>query len=334
MKDALLHTARIFRRALVMPNLRPPVRTVDDAAAYRQRILAALPENLDFLPLMSLYLTDQTGIPDIRAAAGSGIVAAAKLYPAGATTNSASGVTDIRKMDPVFDEMTRLKLPLLVHAEVTDPRVDIFDREKIFIETVLAPLAGRHPGLRLVLEHASTRDALTFVRGARPGVAATITAHHLLLSRNDIFRDGLNPHHYCLPIVKTEADRQALIEAATSGDPRFFAGTDSAPHPRKAKEQTGGAAGIFSAPAAVSLYAGVFEEAGALEKLEAFLSLNGAAFYGLAPNEERIRLRRTPMRVPDEVGFGDATAVPLGAGRKLPWRPVMETGASGKEVNR
>ena len=319
MKDALRFTARVFGRAMIMPNLRPPVKNLQDALEYRMRILEALPEGVNFLPLMSLYLRDETTVEEIREAAESGIVIAAKLYPAGATTNSASGVTKIESMARVFEEMSRRGLPLMVHAEVTDPAVDIFDREKVFLERVLGPLVGAHPGLKVVLEHASTREALSFVRESRSGIAATITVHHMLLSRNDIFSGGLKPHHYCLPVVKTEEDRQAIVEAATSGDPRFFAGTDSAPHTRGAKECSGGAAGIFSAPAAISLYAGIFDEVEALDRLEAFLSLNGAAFYGLSPNEESIRLDKVSVQIPEELPFGGETVVPLWAGRDIQW---------------
>lgn len=327
MKDALMFSARVFRRAIIMPNLRPPVKKLRQAVEYRKRILEALPEGADFTPLMSLYLCDETSVDEIREAAESGLVLAAKLYPAGATTNSASGVTKIEKMSRVFEEMSARKMPLLVHAEVTDPEVDIFDRERVFLERYLQPLVEAHPSLKIVLEHASTRDAIRFVQEARSGVAATITVHHMLLSRNDIFTGGLNPHHYCLPVVKTEEDRQAIVEAATSGDPRFFAGTDSAPHPRAAKECSGGAAGIFSAPVAVPLYAELFERAVALERLEAFLSIHGAAFYGLLPNEEKIRLEKVPTKVPKEYPFDRETVVPLWAGRDAQWRvSTIETG--------
>ncbi len=320
MRDALGFSARVFGRAMIMPNLRPPVTRLGEALEYRKRILEALPEASNFAPLMSLYLRDETSVEDIREASESGVVMAAKLYPAGATTNSSSGVTEIGKMGPVFEEMSECRMPLMVHAEVTDQEVDIFERERVFIETILAPLVEEYPALKVVLEHASTADAIAFVRQARPGVAATITIHHMLLSRNDILVGGLKPHHYCLPVVKTERDRRAIVEAATSGDTRFFAGTDSAPHPRSAKECSGAAAGIFSAPVAVPLYAQLFEQAGALDRLEAFLSLNGAAFYGLPPNEEMIVLEKFPLEVPVDLPFGDERVVPLWAGREVQWR--------------
>lgn len=319
MEDVLAHSARVFQRAMIMPNLRDPVVNLARARAYRKRIFEALPDGLSFEPLMSLYLRDQTTVGEIREAASSGIVAAAKLYPAGATTNSESGVTDILAMADVFEEMEARKMPLMVHAEVMDPEVDIFDRERVFVEQILGPLVQRHAGLKVVLEHASTAGAIDFVRSSREGVAASITVHHLLLSRNDIFKGGINPHHYCLPIVKKERDRLALVEAATSGDRRFFAGTDSAPHSRCAKERPGGSAGIFSAPVAVSLYAEIFERSGALDKLDDFLSLHGAEFYALSPNQGELILKKERCRVPDCLPFGGGEIVPLWAGRKLQW---------------
>jgi len=323
--DALIHTARVFMRGLVMPNLNPPVRTLESARVYRERILRALPEGVSFEPLMSLYLTDRTTPEDISKAAESGIVHAAKLYPAGATTNSESGVTDLGGMDEVFGRMSEIGMPLAIHGEVIDPSVDFFDRERVFVEAVLPGLTERHPELKIVLEHASTKEAIDFVRNARPGIASTLTAHHLLLTRNDIFTGGLNPHHFCLPVLKSAEDRRALVEAAVSGDPRFFAGTDSAPHTRRNKERTGGAGGIFSAPVAVEIYAEIFFAAGAIEKLGGFLSVNGALFYGLPPNEEKLVLERTPRPVPEELPFGGGTVVSLRAGNQVQWTVVEGT---------
>jgi len=320
MADVLRSTAGIFSRAMIMPNLRPPVCTIEDAQVYRERILSALPEDLDFLPLMSLYLRNQTTEEEIRRAAESGIVAAAKLYPAGATTNSESGVTDLGKMHGVFMEMSAIGMPLMVHGEVTDPAVDIFDRERVFLERVFGPFVEKYPDLKIVLEHASTRDAVDFVRTARPGLGATLTAHHLSLSRNDIFSEGLNPHHYCLPVLKSETDRLALIKAAVSGNPRFFAGTDSAPHDRREKEKKGGAAGIYSAPVALAMYAEIFDHEDALDRLEAFMSQNGAAFYGLQPNKGMLRLEKVLTAVPEDLPFGEGRVVPLRAGRDLQWK--------------
>ncbi|HYK24964.1 MAG TPA: dihydroorotase, partial [Steroidobacteraceae bacterium] len=291
-------TAARFGRAIVMPNLTPPVTTTALAIAYHRRILAQRPADSNFQPLMTLYLTDQTDPDEVERARASGLVFGFKLYPAGATTHSDAGVTDIHRIDAVLERMSAAGTILEVHGEVTDPRVDIFDRESRFIDQVLAPLAERHRRLRIVFEHITTRRAVDFVRAARPGIAATITPQHLLLNRNALFAGGLRPHHFCLPVLKTESDREALIEAATSGDARFFLGTDSAPHGRRAKEASCGCAGVFSAHAAIELYAEVFEAAGRLDALESFASAFGADFYGLPRNTETLTLRREPWEVP------------------------------------
>jgi len=317
----LPHTARQFARAIVMPNLKPPVTTTAAAADYRARILAALPAGLHFEPLMTLYLTDRTEPAEIVRAKASGIVHGCKLYPAGATTNSDSGVTDIRRIDAVLEKMAEVGLPLQVHAEVTASDVDVFDRENRFIDDILAPLQTRLPQLKIVLEHATTRAAVAFVRAAPRNVAATLTPQHLLMNRNAIFAGGVRPHHYCLPVLKREADRVALLEAATSGDPRFFLGTDSAPHARLTKEAACGCAGIYSAHAAIEFYAEAFEAAGALDRLEGFASEFGPRFYGLPPNEGRITLEKRDWTVPTQYPFaGGDTLVPLRAGESLAWR--------------
>jgi dihydroorotase len=305
------HSAREFARAIVMPNLRPPVTTVAAAAAYRRRIVEALPTGARFEPLMTLYLTDETSTEEIELARASGVVHAVKLYPAGATTNSAAGVTDLARVDAAMAAMSALGLPLLVHGEVTDPSVDVFDRERVFIERHLAPLLRRHPRLRVVLEHITTREAAAFVRAQDERVAATITAHHLLLNRNAMLVGGVQPHHYCLPVLKRESHREALVAAAISGDPRFFLGTDSAPHARSAKETACGCAGIYSAHAALGLYAEAFERAGALERLEGFACRYGAAFYGLPVNQGTVTLVREPWLSPLRAHVGDR----VGAGR-------------------
>ena len=316
----LPHTARQFARAIVMPNLKPPVTTVADAAAYRERILAALPAGLDFEPLMTLYLTDRTSPDEIRRAAESSFVKAVKLYPAGATTNSDAGVTDLANCAGALAEMERLGLPLLVHGEVTDPEIDIFDREQVFIERVLQPLLARHPGLRVVFEHITTAEAAAFVSEAGDNVGATITAHHLLYNRNAIFVGGVRPHYYCLPVLKRERHREALVRAATSGNPRFFLGTDSAPHARGTKEAACGCAGCYTAHAALELYAEAFDAAGALDRLEAFASFNGPDFYRLPRNRARITLVRESWTPPPEYPFaGGETIVPLRAGEALHW---------------
>ncbi|MEO8717002.1 MAG: dihydroorotase [Burkholderiales bacterium] len=320
MAAVLADSARRFARAIVMPNLRTPVRTTQDALAYRGRILAAMPEDARFEPLMTLYLTDDTPPEEIALAKRSGQVHGVKLYPAGATTHSDAGVTRISRCFHTLEKMAEQGLPLLVHGEVTDPEVDVFDREPVFIEEVLGPLIERFPDLKVVLEHITTREAAQFVEVTGPNVAATITAHHLLLNRNALFQGGMRPHHYCLPVLKREAHREALIEAATSGNPKFFLGTDSAPHPRGAKETACGCAGIYTAHAALELYAVAFEEVGALDKLEGFASRHGPQFYGLPVNAETITLERREWRVPESLPFGAEQLVPLRAGETLPWK--------------
>jgi len=310
-------TARQFARAIAMPNLRPPVRTLEDAQAYRARILAALPAGMKFEPLMTLYLTDNTDPAEIVRAHASGIVQAVKYYPAGATTNSDSGVTDIRKVDAVLEVMQEIGMPLLLHGEVTDPEVDIFDREAVFIDRILTPLLRRLPSLKAVLEHITTRQAAEFVASAPANVAATITAHHLLYNRNAMFQGGMRPHYYCLPVLKRETHRQALIKAAISGNPKFFLGTDSAPHAKGAKESACGCAGIYTAHAALELYAEAFDQAGALDKLEAFASFYGPDFYGLSRNSDQVTLVREITTVSAEHAAG---VVPLRAGETLAWR--------------
>ncbi|OYX26884.1 MAG: dihydroorotase [Rhodobacterales bacterium 32-66-7] len=292
LRAVLPETSRHFARAIVMPNLVPPVVTLDDAMAYRERILAALPAGADFQPLMTLYLTETTDPAEMARAAASGVVKAVKLYPAGATTNSTSGVRDLDRVMPVLEAMARVGLPLCIHGEVTDPAVDIFDREAVFLDSVLAPLRRRLPDLRVVLEHVTTADGVAFVREAGPGLAATITTHHLILNRNHILAGGIRPHYYCLPVAKRESHRLALRQAATSGDRKFFLGTDSAPHVDALKEQACGCAGCFTATNTLSLLAHVFEEEGALDRLEGFTSRHGPAFYGLAANTATLRLEK------------------------------------------
>lgn len=316
------HTARRFGRAIVMPNLKPPVTNVAQAEDYRRRILASLPTGTHFQPLMTLYLTEATPVQEIQRAKASGSVFAVKYYPAGATTNSQDGVRDLEHVNSVLEAMQRHDLPLLLHGEVTDPAIDIFDRERVFIERHLMPLRARFPALRMVLEHITTRDAAEYVAAAPANLAATITAHHLLLNRNALFAGGLNPHHYCLPILKRETHRAALVKAATSGDPRFFLGTDSAPHPRLAKESACGCAGVYSAHAAIELYAEAFDQAGKLDRLEAFASFHGPDFYRLPRNQERLLLERKPWTVPTELALGDATCVPMRAGSTVAWSLV------------
>jgi dihydroorotase len=318
MADAVGHSAAVFARAVVMPNLRPPVTGVDQARAYRDRIVAAVPPQLGFEPLMTLYLTDRTPPAEVGRAREEG-VAAFKLYPAGATTNSDAGVTDLEAVAATLEAMEAHGMPLLVHGEVTDPEVDIFDREAVFIERVLEPLLERHQGLRVVFEHVTTAEAVDFVRAVPGRVGATITPQHLLLNRNAILAGGVQPHHYCLPVLKRESHRRALVAAATGDDPRFFLGTDSAPHPRSAKEAACGCAGCFSAPVALALYAEVFDAAGALDRLEAFASLRGADFYGLPRNRGRVRLVRERRTVPEQLPFGDDVVVPLRAGGHVAW---------------
>jgi dihydroorotase len=318
--SVLPHTARVFARAVVMPNLRPAVTDTALAAAYRGRILKALPKGSDFEPLMTLYLTDNTGAEEIARAKRSGFVCGVKYYPAGATTNSDAGVTRMERVYAALDAMQEHDLPLLVHGEVTNPGVDVFDRERVFLETVLAEITRRFPKLRIVVEHVTTREAVEFVLAGGPNIAATITAHHLLYNRNALFVGGIRPHHYCLPVLKREEHRQALVKAATSGSPKFFLGTDSAPHARADKETLCGHAGIYTAHAAIELYAEVFEQAGALEKLEAFASFRGADFYRLPRNRGSITLRKETWTVPGEIPFGAATLVPLRAGESVGWR--------------
>ena len=315
-------SAAQFARAIVMPNLRPPVTTLAQALAYRERILAALPAGSDFTPLMTLYLTDNTPPAEIRAAWESGLVQAVKLYPAGATTNSDAGVTDIARASPALEAMQALGMPLLVHGEVTDPGVDVFDRERAFIDQVMIPLRRDFPGLRIVFEHITTEDAAHYVRDADEGIGATITAHHLLYNRNAIFSGGLRPHWYCLPVLKRERHRLALLQAATSGNPRFFLGTDSAPHAQRLKEHAAGCAGCYTAPHALELYAAAFELAGALDRLEGFASLHGPAFYRLPVNQGTVTLRREAWTIPEALPFPGDAIVPLAAGETLSWRLV------------
>ena len=320
LKAVVPETAREFGRAIVMPNLVPPVTTVAAAEAYRARILAALPAGSRFTPLMTAYLTDASNADEIARGFESKVFTAAKLYPANATTNSASGVTDLAKIAPVLARMEQLGMPLLIHGEVTDPAIDVFDREAVFIERILIKLMRDFPALKIVLEHITTKDAADFVTAAGPNLAATITAHHLVINRNAIFQGGLRPHMYCLPIAKREIHRLALRQAATSGDAKFFLGTDSAPHPIHDKEKDCGCAGIFTAPVAIEIYTQVFDEENALDKLEAFASLNGPRFYNLPPNEDRVTLRREPMQVPNAI-TGDAGAVQTFlAGQTIGWR--------------
>lgn len=322
MASVLPHAERAFARAIVMPNLRTPVTTTALAAAYRERIAHALSKGSRFEPLMTLYLTDNTSAEEIARAKRSGYVCGVKYYPAGATTNSDSGVTRVERAHPALEAMQEHDLPLLVHGEVTAPGVDVFDRERVFLETVLAEIVGRFPRLRVVVEHASTRDAVDFVASGGPRIAATITAHHLLYNRGALFAGGFRPHFYCLPVLKREEHRQALIRAATSGNPKFFLGSDSAPHARSDKETACGHAGIYSAHAAIELYAEAFEQAGALDKLEAFASFHGPDFYRLPRNTGSITLRKEAWSVPGELAFGSATVVPLRAGESVAWRLV------------
>jgi dihydroorotase len=313
-------TAQRFARAIVMPNLTPPVTRVAQAREYRERIVAAVPAGHSFEPLMTLYLTDDTTPAQIDEARASGLITGVKLYPAGATTHSEAGVSSVEKVHGVLERMERCGLPLLVHGEATDPQVDVFQREQRFIETVLTPLVARFTALKVVLEHVTTRAGVEFVRAARPGIAATITPQHLLLNRNALFADGLRPHHFCLPVLKEESDRQALVQAATSGDGRFFLGTDSAPHSRTAKESACGCAGVFSAHAAIELYAEAFAAAGALERLQPFASEHGADFYGLPRNTGSITLVKESWRAPSHYAFGAETLVPFRAGEPITWR--------------
>ena len=320
LRTTVVHTARQFGRAIVMPNLKPPITTAALAEAYRTRILAAVPTGVGFEPLMTLYLTDNTPPEEIRRAKASGIVHGVKLYPAGATTNSDAGVTRLELTYPALEAMQEAGLPLLVHGEVVNAEVDIFDRERLFIERQLMPLVERFPALRIVFEHITTRDAVDFVLKAPPSIAATVTAHHLLLNRNHMLAGGIRPHHYCLPILKREQDRAALLQAAVSGNPKFFLGTDSAPHSRASKENACGCAGIYTAHAAMELYAEAFASVGALDKLEGFASFYGADFYDLPRNSETITLINEAQDVPASFPFGDETVIPLRAGSSIAWR--------------
>ena len=321
MQAVVNHSAAQMGRAIIMPNLKPPITTTAQAQAYRERILQALPADATFEPLMTLYLTDTTQPDEIHRAANRGIIKAVKLYPAGATTNSDSGVTDLRHCDDTLAAMAAVGLPLLVHGEVTDADIDIFDREAVFIERVLKPLLGRHPALKVICEHITTEQAATFVAEAPDTVAATITAHHLLFNRNQMLAGGIRPHYYCLPILKRERHRLALLKAATSGSPKFFLGTDSAPHSQSDKESSCGCAGAYTAPAAIELYAMAFEQMDALDQLEAFASKNGPRFYGLPLNPDKVVLERSAWTLPESYSYVDGQRlVPLLAGETLPWK--------------
>jgi len=327
LRAVLPFTAARFARAIVMPNLQPPITTTALALAYRERILAALPADVRFEPLMTLYLTDRTDAAEIASAHVSGAIYGCKLYPAGVTTHSQAGVSNIQHLAAALEAMVEVDMPLLVHGEVADSRVDIFEREARFIDQVLAPLAERYPRLRIVLEHVSTQAAVQFIRTGRPGLAATITPQHLLLNRNALFTPALRPHHYCLPVLKSESDRRSLIETVASGNSRFFLGTDSAPHARHDKESACGCAGIFSAHAAIELYAEVFEQEGILPRLEAFASEFGPDFYRLSRNEERITLVQRAWTPPRSYPYGDDELVPLRAGEPVAWQ-LASTAAS------
>jgi dihydroorotase len=320
LNDVLPHTARQFARAIVMPNLKPPVTTVALAQAYRERIVAALPANVQFEPLMTLYLTDKTSPDEIKRAVESGFIHGVKLYPAGATTNSDAGVTNLAHCMPTLELMQTLGLPLLVHGEVTDSDIDVFDRESVFIDTILIPLRKKLPTLKIIFEHITTKQAVDYVRDAEGPIAATITAHHLLYNRNALFKGGIRPHYYCLPILKREVHRQALLNAASSGNPKFFLGTDSAPHSKGLKEHACGCAGCYTALHAMELYAQAFEEIGALDKLEAFASFYGPDFYRLPRNKDTVKLERSSWVIPDELVMAGSTVVPLDAGQLQQWK--------------
>lgn len=324
MKSVLAHSARQFARAIVMPNLVPPVTTVTAALRYREEILDALPPDSTFTPLMALYLTDATAIEEVRRAAASDAVIGFKLYPAGATTNSDAGVTDPAAIYPLFEAMERHDVPLLVHGEVIDPEVDIFDREKAFLDRHLTPITERFPALRVVVEHTTTRDAVQFVEDGSDKIAATITPQHLMYNRNALLAGGIRPHHYCLPVLKRESHRLALVQAATGGNPKFFLGTDSAPHSQSKKESACGCAGCYSAHAALELYAEVFEDANALDRLDDFASAHGASFYGLPRNAQSVILEKTEWVVPETYSFGEDRLVPLRAGHTMKWRLSMD----------
>ena len=320
LRSVLPDTARRFARAIVMPNLAPPIRTLADAQAYRERIMSAVPNGLSFEPLMTLYLTDNTQTDEIMRAKQSGIVHAVKYYPAGATTNSESGVTDIARCNDVLAAMQECGMPLLLHGEVTDAAIDIFDREAVFIERHLRRIVDEFPELKIVLEHITTKEGVDFVAQARKGVAGTLTAHHLLLNRNDMLVGGIRPHAYCLPVLKRELHRKALVAAATSGNTKFFLGTDSAPHAKQAKESACGCAGIYTSHAGIELYAEVFDNEGALDKLEAFASFHGPDFYGLPRNTDKITLQKTAWQVPNEIALGQNSMVPFRAGANVSWQ--------------
>ena len=320
MRAVLPDVARRFARAIVMPNLKSPITTTKRALDYRELILAALPENSRFEPLMTLYLTDDTPPEEIARAKLSGRIHGVKLYPAGATTHSDAGVTRLSRCFHTLEKMQELGIPLLIHGEVTAPEIDIFDREKAFLEMTLGPLVERFPDLKVVIEHITTRDAVQYVEVTGPNIGATITAHHLLMNRNALFLGGIRPHNYCLPVLKREEHREALVEAAISGNPKFFLGTDSAPHAKHTKEAACGCAGLYTAHAAIELYASAFEEAHALDKLEGFASFHGADFYGLPRNKDRITLVRKEWRVPDSYKFGEHEVVPMRAGESLAWQ--------------
>lgn len=320
LKTVLPHTAAQFARAIVMPNLKPPVTTTELASAYRQRILAALPEGMQFEPLMTLYLTDNTPPDEIRRAKDSGFVHAVKMYPAGATTNSDAGVTDLRKCYKTLEVMQEVGMPFLVHGEVTSPEIDLFDREAVFIDTVMKPLRADMPELKVVFEHITTSDAAAYVSEASGPIAATITAHHLLYNRNEIFKGGIRPHYYCLPVLKRETHRQALVKAATSGNPRFFLGTDSAPHAKGVKEHACGCAGCYTALHAMELYAQAFDQVGALDKFEGFASFFGPDFYQLPRNTGSMILKRESWTLPNELSYLDGSLVPLNAGEVINWK--------------
>lgn len=320
LKAVVSDSASQFVRAIVMPNLRPPVTTVESALLYRQRILSALASGTLFDPLMTLYLTDQTSREDVRAVARSPHVIAFKLYPQGATTNSDAGISHLDALNPILEEMEALDVPLLIHGEVTDPEIDIFDRERIFIERYLQPMSVRFPALRIVLEHITTKDGAHFVRDSRPGIGATITAHHLLFNRNRMLAGGIRPHFYCLPILKREEHRKALLDAATSGNSKFFLGTDSAPHASQTKEASCGCAGCYTARHAMALYATAFDSVGQLDKLESFASFNGPDFYRLPRNVERLKLARNSTTVENSLSYGEDDLIPLLAGETLDWR--------------
>ncbi len=322
LKAVLPDTARQFARAIVMPNLRPPVTTVELALSYRQRIMDALPEGANFEPLMTLYLTDNTSAAEVKKAKASGVIHGVKLYPAGATTNSDAGVSDLAKCTSALEAMQDVGMPLLVHAEVTDSNVDVFDRERVFIERNMIALLKKFPALKVIFEHITTKDAADFVMESSSNVAATITAHHLLMNRNDMFKGGIQPHHYCLPILKREEHRVALVKAAISGNAKYFLGTDSAPHAKHTKEAACGCAGIYTAHAAIELYTEVFENANALDKLEGFASFYGADFYGLPRNAEKITLVKKSWLVPKELPMGDESLVPLRAGQQVHWKLI------------